>query len=86
MSLFYESLSKDVNLAFKAHKKAFKKGKPCAICGKLYPSGEMMVAHKKPVSELNDYDALFDTVNWEVRCVYCEHEYNKEKNNALASN
>ena len=86
MSIFYESLTRSQAFAFKARKKAFKKNKPCAICGKIYPSDEMMVAHLKPVSELSDYDALFDTTNWEVRCVYCEHQYNKEKDNAVGTN
>jgi len=52
----------------------------------MYPSAEMMVAHIKPVTELSDYDALFDTTNWEVRCVYCERELNKEKDNAVGAN
>lgn len=34
MSLFYDTLDKDTNFDFKRRKKAFKKGKPCAICGK----------------------------------------------------
>lgn len=79
MSLFYESLGKKANFAFKARKKAFKKNKPCAICGRKLPSDEMMVAHIRPVSELSDFDALYDMSNWEVRCVYCERELNKEK-------
>lgn len=86
MSLFYESLPYKEARAFKARKKAFKKNKPCAICGRKLPSDEMMVAHIRPVSELSDFEALFDTSNWEVRCVYCEHEYNKEKDNALGTN
>lgn len=86
MSLFYESLPKKVARAFKARKKAFKKNKPCAICGRRLPSDEMMVAHIKPVSELSDYDALYDTSNWEVRCLYCERRLNKEKDNAVGAN
>ena len=86
MSLFYESLSKKANLAFKARKKAFKKNKPCAICGRKLPSDEMMVAHLRPVSEINDLEALYDTSNWEVRCIYCEREYNKENSNAVGIN
>lgn len=79
MSLFYETLTKKENLAFKARKKAFKKGKPCAICGKRLVSELMMVAHKVPVSELSDYDALYDQTNWEVRCIGCERALNHEK-------
>lgn len=79
MSLFYETLTKKQNMAFKARKKAFKKNKPCAICGRKYPSEYMMVAHIKPVAELDDWDALYDTTNWEVRCIGCERELNKEK-------
>lgn len=79
MSLFYESLPKKTAFAFKARKKAFKKNKPCAICGRKYLSDEMMVAHIRPVSELSDFDALYDMSNWEVRCVYCERKMNMEK-------
>lgn len=85
MSLFYESLPKKTAFAFKARKKAFKKNKPCAICGRKYPSDEMMVAHIRPVSELSDFDALYDMSNWEVRCVYCERKMNMEKNNAVGA-
>lgn len=79
MSVFYDSLDKKTALNFKYRKKIFKRNKPCAICGRKYPSAEMMVAHIKPVTELSDYDALFDTTNWEVRCVYCERKLNKEE-------
>ena len=85
MSLFYESLPKKTAFAFKARKKAFKKNKSCAVCGRKYPSDEMMVAHIRPVSELSDFDALYDMSNWEVRCVYCERKMNKEKNNAVGA-
>lgn len=80
MSLFYQSLPYLENWAFKRRKSAFKRGKPCAICGKKYPKGEMMVAHIIPVRELSDYDALYDTTNWEVRCIYCERRLNNEEN------
>lgn len=79
MSLFYQSLSHWENMSFKRRKRAFKRGKPCAICGKNYPSNEMMVAHIIPVRELSDYDALYDTSNWEVRCVHCEQKLNREE-------
>lgn len=79
MSLFYESLNKRAALNFKARKKAFKKNKPCAICGRKYPSDEMMVAHIKPVSDISDFDALYDMSNWQVRCIYCERKLNMEK-------
>lgn len=85
MSLFYESLPKKTAFAFKARKKAFKKNKSCAICGRKYHSDEMMVAHIRPVSELSDFDALYDMSNWEVRCVYCERKMNMEKNNAVGA-
>lgn len=85
MSLFYESLPRKTVFAFKARKKAFKRNKPCAICGCRYPSEEMMVAHVKPVSELSDYEALYDIKNWEVRCIYCERKNNKEKDNAVGT-
>lgn len=79
MSLFYDTLDKDTNFDFKRRKKAFKKGKPCAICGKRLVSELMMVAHKVPVSELSDYEALYDTTNWEVRCIFCERALNHAK-------
>ena len=79
MSLFYETLTKKENLAFKARKKAFKKGKSCAICGKCYKPQFMMVAHLKPVSEIDDFTALYDQTNWEVRCINCEREMNRRK-------
>ena len=83
MSMFYQSLNKKTQLAFKKRKKAFKKGKPCAICGKIYPSDEMMVAHKIPVSQLTDQAALYDTKNWEVRCIWFEREYNRQEDLSL---
>lgn len=76
MSVFYQSLPYKVQRSFKSRKQQFKKNKPCAICGKLYSKGEMMVAHKRPVSELTDWEALYDTKNWEVRCIYCERQMN----------
>lgn len=79
MSLFYQSLSYWENVSFKRRKRAFKRGKPCAICGKKYSNNEMMVAHIIPVRELSDYDALYDTSNWEVRCIYCEQKLNREE-------
>lgn len=86
MSLFYKSLSAYEAFKFKKRKQAFKKGKPCAVCGKTYPKGQMMVAHIIPVRQLTDYDALYDTSNWEVRCIYCERRLNREetlKNNMM---
>ena len=79
MSTFYQSLSYWENLWFKRRKKAFKRGKPCAVCGKKYKPAEMMVAHIIPVRELSDYDALYDEANWEVRCIYCEQRLNREE-------
>ena len=76
MSVFYQSLPYSVQRSFKKRKQKFKKGKPCAICGKTYPTAEMMVAHKRPVSELTDWEALYDVKNWEVRCIYCERQMN----------
>ena len=78
MSLFYQSLPYSVAKSFKLRKKKFKKEKPCCICGKIYPSHEMMVAHKRPVAELSDWEALYDIKNWEVRCIYCERDYNRK--------
>ena len=79
MSLFYETLTKRENYAFKARKKAFKRNKPCAICGNKYAPEYMMVAHIKPVSKIDDWTALFDQTNWEVRCIGCEREHNREE-------
>ena len=79
MSLFYQSLSAYEAFKFRKRKQAFKKGKSCAVCGKIYPKGQMMVAHIIPVRQLSDYDALYDSKNWEVRCVYCERRLNREE-------
>lgn len=68
-----------MNGEFKLRKKAFKSGKPCAICGARKKPSKMMVAHKKPVRECTDYEALYDTSNWEVRCIDCEMKLNKEE-------
>lgn len=80
MSTFYKSLSFPEAIAFHRRKQQFKKGKPCAICGKTFPSDKMMVAHIIPVRELSDYDALYDTSNWQVRCIMCEHSMNHVEN------
>lgn len=85
MSVFYESLPYKVQRSFKSRKQKFKKNKPCAICGKRYSKAEMMVAHKRPVSELTDWEALYDIKNWEVRCIYCERQMNM-KNDIIKSN
>ena len=77
MSSFYETLPLEINRDFKARKKAFKKGKSCAICGRKLPPAEMMVAHKIPVRDLPDCEALYDTTNWEVRCIECERKHNQ---------
>lgn len=79
MSAFYETLDYITNLDFKARKKAFKKGKPCEICGQKLKPAEMMVAHKIPVRDLTDYEALYDTSNWSVRCIYCERKINRQE-------
>lgn len=79
MSLFYKSLGFKTNYAFKKRKQAFKKGKPCAICGNIYPSDEMMVAHKTPVRDIEDWEALNDESNWEVRCIECERKLTKQE-------
>lgn len=79
MSAFYETLPFEVNMEFKRRKKEFKRGKACAICGKRYHPHDMMVAHKIPVRDLSDMEALYDTSNWEVRCIYCERDHNKKE-------
>lgn len=85
MSGFYQSLDYITNRQFKARKKLFKKNKPCAVCGKIYPPDEMMVAHKVPVRDLSDWDALYDQSNWEVRCVYCEQKLNQKEDKERAA-
>lgn len=77
MSVFYQTLDRNIQKDFKMRKKAFKSGKSCAICGQRKKPSEMMVAHIKPVRKLSDYDALFDTSNWEVRCIDCERKLNR---------
>lgn len=79
MSIFYQSLSAYEAFKFRKRKQAFKRGKPCTICGKKYRKPEMMVAHIIPVRELSDYDALYDSKNWQVRCIYCERRLNREE-------
>lgn len=79
MSIFYQTLDYRTNMEFKARKKAFKKGKPCAICGKMLKPAEMMVAHLVPVDKLTDEQALYDTNNWSCRCIYCERKQNTLK-------
>lgn len=77
MSIFYKSLPYWEGLAFHRRKKAFKRGKKCAMCGRKFSSDKMMVAHIIPVRELSDYDAMYDTSNWQVRCIYCERRANR---------
>lgn len=79
MSVFYQTLKGEIARDFRARKRAFKAGKPCAICGARKHHSKMMVAHKVPVSELTDYEALYDTSNWEVRCIDCEMRLNRIK-------
>lgn len=78
MSTFYQSLPYNIARSFKKRKQRFKRGKPCVVCGKRYAPDEMMVAHKRPVSELTDREALYDERNWEVRCIYCEQRLNRQ--------
>lgn len=85
MSTFYNSLDIRTNMQFKRRKKRFKRGKPCAICGKKYAEEEMMVAHLTPVSDLSTYAALYDQSNWEVRCIHCEHELNRQEDRERAN-
>lgn len=84
MSKFYQTLNKKTQLAFKKRKKAFKQGKPCSLCGRIFPSEEMMVAHKIPASQLSDVEALYDTSNWEVRCIWCERKRNRQEDLSFA--
>lgn len=77
MSIFYQTLKGGIAKDFKLRKRAFKAGKPCAICGARKKHDKMMVAHKVPVSELTDEEALFDETNWEVRCIQCEQKLNR---------
>lgn len=86
MSAFYETLDYQTNMEFKARKRAFKKGKSCEICGQKLKPAEMMVAHKIPVRDISDYEALFDVTNWSCRCIYCERRLNQaedRQNNLL---
>lgn len=79
MSNFYRTLKGGISQDFKLRKRAFKAGKCCAICGARKSPKDMMVAHKIPVSQLTDEEALYDISNWEVRCVDCEMRLNKQK-------
>ena len=85
MSLFYQSLSFKKKVAFQRAKQTFKKNKPCAVCGKRFPGEQMMVAHIIPARNLAEEAALFDTTNWEVRCIECERRLNQQEDKARAS-
>lgn len=79
MSVFYDSMDFQTAMEFKRRKRAFKRNKPCAICGKKYPPEQMMVAHIVPVRDLTTAEALYDITNWEVRCLNCEHRANQNE-------
>lgn len=79
MSVFYKSMELDrkANMQFKAIKRAFKHGQSCRACGKKLPKRLMTVDHIKPVSDpaVNP----FDMTNWQVLCLYCHREKNKQQ-------
>ncbi len=79
MSMFYRSLTGHTAGKFQKRKKKYKEGKPCAVCGRLLKPEYMMVAHLTPARELTDEEALFDETNWEVRCLDCEHKFNRRE-------
>lgn len=80
MSVFYKAMENDrkENMRFKAIKRAFKHGQPCAKCGKKLPKNLMTIDHIRPVSDpaVNP----FDMTNWQVLCLYCHREKNREGN------
>lgn len=77
--MFYKTLKPNENRKFKERKRQFKRGKPCAVCGRLLAERKMMVAHIRPASEIPKREALMNAGNWEVRCIECEQRLNREE-------
>ena len=79
MSVFYKAmeLNRKENMRFKAIKRVFKHDQPCVKCGKKLSKSLMTVDHIKPVSD----PAVdpFDMTNWQVLCLYCHREKNREE-------
>ncbi len=71
-------LNKRDNLHFKAMKREFKRGQPCAICGVKNELRRMTVDHIIPVSDpsVNPFDML----NWQVLCLRCHREKTHQEN------
>jgi len=78
MSSFYKMMPKNQSLKFTKFKKKFKKGKPCAYCGKILASQQMSVDHIIPLEQFNG--SPFDTKNWQVLCLPCHRTKTKLEN------
>lgn len=69
MSVFYKSMSRLKSEKFKEYKRRFKRGKPCAHCGKRLPSSQMSIDHIIPIEQFNG--SPYDKSNWQVLCLPC---------------
>ena len=78
MSSFYKMMPKNQSFKFTKFKKKFKKGKPCAHCGKILASQQMSVDHIIPLEQFNG--SPFDTENWQVLCLPCHRTKTKLEN------
>lgn len=79
VSIFYESMAinPDLDSQFKEIKRAFKHGQPCKKCGRKLAKHLMTVDHIKDVEDPS-VDP-FDMTNWQVLCIYCHRDKNREK-------
>lgn len=77
--MFYESLDANADLSrlFKNIKRQFKHGQPCANCGQKLKKHLMTVDHIKDVEDPS-VDP-FDMTNWQVLCMPCHKQKNREK-------
>lgn len=79
MSLFYEqmALQPETERLFKDLKRVFKHGQSCAKCGNKLAKHLMTVDHIKDVEDPS-VDP-FDMTNWQVLCMPCHRDKNREK-------
>ncbi|ATW62213.1 hypothetical protein CQ476_12 [TM7 phage DolZOral124_53_65] len=81
LSSFYDSMNKKESLRFKAMKREFKRGQPCASCRKRLSSEKMTIDHIRPVSDPS-VDP-FDMLNWQVLCINCHREKTHRENRLI---
>ncbi len=79
MSIFYEAMAANAELDrwFKTMKRLFKHGQSCAKCGRKLKKHLMTVDHIRDVED-PEMDP-FDMTNWQVLCMDCHREKNREK-------